>query len=188
MFGLGKKKVNLGQAARLITNHLHEYPDTDYSQAEEVRNNFDEDDIKYFINVELNLLKYTALYFEFLMVALEKRSSMDSEKLAQTVTYAMRLSFEDFSYKGETLENMANYLSRELEYMTESLIELESVSRDDIELNTTRSFTKNLLENTLEVGNKGEKNTVITYHSTVIIVAVRNIMKDFLKQFKIIEF
>ncbi|ASA25652.1 hypothetical protein [Paenibacillus donghaensis] len=187
MFGIGRKKVYLGQSARLLTHTLHDFPDTDYSQVEEVRNNFNEDEIKT-INLELNLLKYIALQFEFMIVSLEKGSNLDSHDLSQSTAYAMRLAFEDFGYQGEALDNYANKFIEDFAHITENLSQLDSISRDIIQTTIAQTFTKNFLENTIGIKSNGEKRTVIMFHSTSIIVGVSSLMKDFLKQYKIIEF
>ncbi|MCM3628774.1 hypothetical protein M3194_15630 [Paenibacillus glycanilyticus] len=185
MFGLGRKKIHLGQASRLLTKTLLEIPDTDYSKFDEIRSNFNEGEIDV-LNEELKFLKYICINFAFIIVAIEKRSNIDPKLLGQTVSYAMRLAFEDFGYEGEELEYYMGNFSDGFEYMIDDLESLSQVNRDTIVGSVANSFTKNLLES-FSANTNSEKRIPLMFHSTGTIIGINNLMKDFLKQFKITE-
>lgn len=186
MFGFGKKKMYFGQTSRLVATSLINQGKIDYDEVDAIGTLFDDTEIEY-INNELFLLRFTSLSFSFAIIALEKRLSISSFDIGNIVAQGTKLAFEDSGYLDEHIKFLGMKFNNDMDYITTNL-EAIPFDRDVYLTSIALSFTDNFF-NSLGYTNVDEaKRTALFVCATSVVCMVLEIVEDFLKNVKVIDF
>lgn len=186
MFGFGKQKLYFGQATRLIAATLLRQDRIDYGNVESIAEVFDETEIEY-INNELFLFRLTSLSFSFAIIGLEKKLSTSGADIGNIVAQGTKYALQDVGYLEEHIQFLGDKLTNDIGSIAKNL---ESASFDknlyitSIALGFTDNFFKSLDYNTVD----DLKRNSLFVCATSVVSMVIEIVKDFLKKVKIVDF
>ncbi len=185
MFGFGKKKLNLVDTSKIIATSLISQERVNYGSIAEIASTYNELEVEY-VNTELFTLRIIALQFAFAYLAFKYRYKIPSQELGHRVAYGARLAFEELGYNEKHIEFMAEKNIKDAEYITEDIAKLNIFDKSVFITVIAQSFTERFLTS-LEILDELKKTSFFIC-ATSVVAMVFDVVEDFIKQIKVVEF